>query len=404
MRWPSKVRQLARPCAAIGYALTLMFFSALPQFALAHKPSDAFLVFSQSDSDPLSIEFSVAIKDLDAALEDIDADDDRKITWGEVNASLPKISRLLTKEVVFSCDKVMRESKWVFAAIEKRNDGSYIRFSAQPSTPGCQPGQSVELLYSLFSSIDATHRLMLIRKDLSLGSEFVSPHIPSSKPIALERFNSHSSAGSSAIAGVTPLAQPAWWLNFFKFIPEGFVHLVTGWDHVAFVLTLVLGVRVWGKVSRRLNKAALKRLCVVITAFTVGHSITLVLAATGKVTFNAVWIEALIALSIALSAALNLVKLRGVLPAFLPFAFGLIHGFGFSSVLSDMGLGQVAQVWSLAGFNIGIEIGQLFFVGLWVTVQYWLLRWQGYQKWVVQGGSWLLLLAATLLTISRATA
>jgi hypothetical protein len=403
MHWLSKCLRQSQAFFLNACAIAFGLYLASPQNVFAHKPSDAFMVLNQSASDPLNIEFSVAIKDLDVALEDLDADDDRKITWGEVNASLPKISRFLAKEVAFVCDNALRESNWVFAAVEKRNDGSYLRFSLQANTPVCQPGQSVELRYSLFGKIDATHRLLLIRKNVSLGSEFVSPHAPSDKPITLEGFDPQAGDVSSPIATFNPSAPPAWWLNFFKFIPEGFTHLITGWDHVAFVLTLVLGVRVWGRVSSRLNKSALKRLCVVITAFTAGHSITLVLAATGKVTFNATWIEALIALSIALSAALNLVKLRGVLPAFLPFAFGLIHGFGFSSVLSDMGLGQVAQIWSLAGFNIGIEIGQLCFLALWVLAQYWLLRWPGYQRWVVQGGSWFLLLAATLLTISRAT-
>ena len=139
------------------------------------------------------------------------------------------------------------------------------------------------------------------------------------------------------------------------FVREGVHHIFIGPDHILFVLALIL---LGGKLASQFR---------VITAFTVAHSITLTLATLNLVQLPSRLVESLIALSIVVVGLHDLRQLRrtralsaGRDPRVLfAFAFGLVHGFGFASVLVDLELPQRALAWSLAAFNVGVEVGQV---------------------------------------------
>ena len=140
------------------------------------------------------------------------------------------------------------------------------------------------------------------------------------------------------------------------FVPAGIHHIAIGPDHILFVIGLLL------------LGGTLGRLGLIVTAFTVGHSITLSLAALGIVTPPASLIEPAIALSVVLVGVDNLLvgrqepAQRRDLRPILAGLFGLVHGFGFAAVLREFGLPQAALGWSLFGFNLGVELGQLVLV------------------------------------------
>jgi hydrogenase/urease accessory protein HupE len=138
------------------------------------------------------------------------------------------------------------------------------------------------------------------------------------------------------------------------FIGEGVHHIFIGPDHILFVIALVL---LGGRLASQVK---------IITAFTVAHSITLVLATLDIVHLPSRLVESVIALSIVVVGLHDLWRLqRGQQPAardprmLLAFVFGLVHGFGFASVLTQLDLPRQALAWSLAAFNIGVEIGQI---------------------------------------------
>ena len=145
------------------------------------------------------------------------------------------------------------------------------------------------------------------------------------------------------------------------FIPAGIEHIIVGPDHVLFLIgLLLLGGSLW-------------RLATIVTAFTIGHSITLSLAALDIVSPPARVIEPIIALSIVLVGADNLLVQRDRasangsraprdIRAWIAGVFGLVHGFGFASVLKEFGLPLTALGWSLLSFNLGVELGQLVIV------------------------------------------
>jgi hydrogenase/urease accessory protein HupE len=129
----------------------------------------------------------------------------------------------------------------------------------------------------------------------------------------------------------------------------GMEHIVWGWDHLTFLLTVLVAASGWRYWWR------------VLTGFTVAHSITLTATLFGFLQAPTEWVEPLIAASIVLMAGLNLVQHRAVLGQrlLLVFACGLLHGMGFASAISDLGLHGAYQWTSILGFNVGIELGQI---------------------------------------------
>ena len=133
-----------------------------------------------------------------------------------------------------------------------------------------------------------------------------------------------------------------------RFVPEGVHHILIGPDHLLFLIGLLL------------LGGSLRRLLLVVTAFTIAHSITLSLAALDIFTPPARIIEPAIALSIVYVGFDNLLVKEGRdVRAWIAFAFGFIHGFGFANVLAEMHLPRRALGWSLFSFNLGVEIGQM---------------------------------------------
>ena len=137
------------------------------------------------------------------------------------------------------------------------------------------------------------------------------------------------------------------------FIPSGIHHILIGPDHILFLVGLLLLGGSWIALVR------------IVTAFTIGHSVTLSLAALNMVTPPPTIIEPAIALSIVFVGADNLVRGNGRdVRAWVALVFGLVHGFGFANVLREFGLPDQALGWSLFSFNVGVEIGQLAIVML----------------------------------------
>ncbi len=155
-------------------------------------------------------------------------------------------------------------------------------------------------------------------------------------------------------------------LGFQSFIGTGVEHILSGFDHLLFILALTLIV--W----QQHDAARVKRLALMVTGFTLAHSLTLALSTFGLIRLAAAPVEATIALSI-LFVCVELMRglrsgqqetLTWRYPALTASAFGLLHGLGFASVLNDAGLGEGERLLGLLGFNLGVEIGQLAFVAL----------------------------------------
>lgn len=143
------------------------------------------------------------------------------------------------------------------------------------------------------------------------------------------------------------------WDQAASFLALGIAHILTGYDHILFLISLLM------------LGGGLRHLIKIVSAFTVAHSLTLTLAVLDLVTLPSRWVESAIALSIVYVAAENFwrrdVALRN--RWIVTFVFGLVHGLGFASVLKDMALPRSSLALSLVGFNLGVEVGQVAIVG-----------------------------------------
>ncbi|RYE96019.1 MAG: HupE/UreJ family protein, partial [Oxalobacteraceae bacterium] len=182
-------------------------------------------------------------------------------------------------------------------------------------------------------------------------------------------------------------------------------HIWIGFDHILFLLSLLLPAvlvlrdRRWE--GRTTFRAAAIDVLKIVTAFTLAHSITLTLATLGVVSLPSRLVESAIAASVALAALNNVWPLFHGRRALVAFAFGLIHGFGFASVLLDLGLPKAALLLSLVGFNVGVELGQLAIVLLFLPLAYLARNTLLYRRGVLGLGSCLIVLVALAWLVER---
>jgi hypothetical protein len=350
----------------------------------AHKSSDSYLQIESGDKG-LTVRWDVALRDLDAAI-DLDADEDGKLTWGEVKAAWPRIEAYSMGRFAIAGCALHSTGR----ALERRNDGAYaVMFLASD----CKLVQAPVMAYSLFREVDPTHRG--IAKVQLAG-----------QPLALSMLDpTHAAVAASPKAGVAAHTDGVAPTGAWGFLREGVRHILTGYDHVLFLLCLLLPSVVrrtpqgWQPVDRL--SEAVWPVVGIVSAFTVAHSITLGLAATKVISLSPAFIEPAIAVTIILAALDNVWPIFPVPRIVVTFFFGLIHGFGFAGVLAELNLPTAEFAWALLQFNVGLELGQLMIV-IGATAVLFLLRERPlYRMWVIRGGSAAAMLIGVLWLIER---
>jgi hypothetical protein len=205
-------------------------------------------------------------------------------------------------------------------------------------------------------------------KEPLLGQEVSIDNIEKDKVEVLFYFNQNDISYFKKINSKNRVAQIDNTMTLMMVIKEyiflGIKHILMGYDHLLFILGLLFIVSRW------------KMLIQTITSFTLAHSITLGLSILGYAVVETQFIEALIALSIIILAVEIIYALKGKggllssHPWAVAFFFGLIHGFGFAFVLMELGLPQTQLIWALLFFNVGIEVGQLLFIGVMILLYF----------------------------------
>ncbi len=186
---------------------------------------------------------------------------------------------------------------------------------------------------------------------------------------------------------------------------EGVWHIWIGYDHILFLLSLLLPAVLrreaghWQAIAG--FSPALWEACKIVTSFTVDHSITLSLAVLGIVSLPSRLVESAIAASVVLVALNNLYPILRAHLWWVAFAFGLVHGLGFASVLIDLGLPGGALLTALVGFNLGVEVGQVVIVGVFLPLAFWMRHSWFYQRLVLGFGSLLIALVASVWLLER---
>jgi hypothetical protein len=351
--------------------------------AWAHKPSDSYLSVSVADAGTVTGRWDIALRDLDFAMG-LDADGNGEITWGELRARHADIAAYALARLAVSSEGKACALKAGPQQVDQHSDGAYtvLNFGIDcPSHPA-----KLEISYRLFAELDPQHR-GLLRLDAGGTSRtaIFSPEAPR------QQFD---------------LASISRWSQFLDYAKEGVWHIWIGFDHVLFLLSLLLPAVLrreagrWIAVERL--RDAVTDVLKIVTAFTLAHSITLSLATLGVVSLPSRWVESAIAVSVVLAALNNVFAVVGGRRWTVAFAFGLIHGFGFASVLADLGLPKETLALALVGFNVGVEGGQLAIVAVFLPLAYWARHTRFYRWWVFIGGSVAIAVLAALWFVERA--
>ncbi len=360
--------------------LVLLLAAALAE---AHKPSDSYLTV-YADGQSLHGQWDIALRDLEYAIG-LDADGNGAITWGELKARHADIDAYALARLTLRADQRPCRLTPAEHLVDEHSDGAYavLRFAAQCDAASYR---NVEIEYGLFFDLDPTHRgLVRVQHGAAATTGVLGPDRP--------RLEVRAEGGSR-------------WAQFRDYAREGVWHIWIGFDHILFLLSLLLPAvlaaagRGWRPADR--FAPSFWDVFKVATSFTVAHSITLSLAALSVIQLPSRLVESAIALSVVLAALNNLWPLVHGRRWLVAFGFGLVHGFGFASVLADLGLPRDSLLLALVGFNLGVEAGQLAIVAAFLPLAYALRRTWVYRRMIFVGGSATIVLIASIWMVERA--
>ena len=348
----------------------------------AHIASNGFLS-AQVTGSTVTGTIEVAVRDVELAVG-ADANHDGRITWGELRASEPLLGRYLEQHLGFAAQGQACELRLQALKVNDRVDGTYAWLPFVAECPVAV--RQLSIRYTLLQDIDPSHRGLLTL----VGGSFAQSGVLGGK---------NERAAFAVYA-------PSKWRAFTEYLQAGIWHIWSGIDHLLFLVSLLLPAVLlrrqgrWEPVPRA--QPAFISILKVVTAFTLAHSITLSLAALDIVRLPSRLTESVIAASIIVAALNNIFPLVTESRARIAFAFGLLHGFGFASVLADMGLPHGARVLSLLAFNLGIETGQLAVVVTVMPLVYALRSSAFYRRAVLPWGSAAIASLALVWLVQRA--
>jgi hypothetical protein len=342
--------------------------------ATAHAPQQAYM-FLLVYTDSAVVRVEVATSDLNRALT-LGWDPKTRLTREQVDASLARIRGYIEPRFALGDSAGTFVPVYRTFALRETEVGEYLYLEYAVARP---LGARVPITLTPFFEFDeATRRnMVVIQHNWRTGtfnnegnvSLILSPRDPTQ---------------------TLDLSNSTLWRGFMALVRLGVWHIWIGLDHILFLVALVLPSVLRREGGRWVPAPsfgrALVKILTIVTCFTVAHSVTLSLAALGVLDLPSRFVESVIAASITVAALHNIWPVARVNEAAIAFVFGLFHGFGFASVLGELGLGTDHLVLSLLGFNVGVEIGQVAIIAVIFPLLFVLRRWRLY-NWALRAAS-----------------
>jgi hypothetical protein len=342
--------------------------------AWAHKPSDSYLSLAVK-KERISGRWDIALRDLNDAIG-LDANDDGAISWGEVRTKQTAIASYALPRLQLQSSEAMCSSVVTDHLVDQHSDGTYAVMQFTATCPTEIHHLTVD--YQLLFHLDAQHKGLLRLSD--------------------ETHTQTAIFSQESPAHTFTMGEGSVWQEVRLYLREGVWHIWLGPDHLLFLITLLVPavlIRQGGQWKAVPDFAtALREVVSIVTAFTVAHSLTLSLSTVGLIWLPSRLVESAIAGSVVMAGIANLYPRVTQRRWLMAFGFGLIHGFGFAAVLSDLGLPTDSLLLSLMSFNVGVEIGQLVIVAGLLPLAYALRDSPSYQSLVLRAGSIAIILIA----------
>lgn len=364
------------------WTIVVVCLAVASAHAWAHQANDSWLSFTCTNGTVIG-QWDLSVSDLDTALG-LDDNDDGNISEDELQAHNDAILAFVLPHLRVNTDGVSRNIQVTGHKLQSHLNGIYVAFLLNTDAPAIP--QTLQVTCDLFYDLNPQ---FLNRLSLDADGQQRTMNLTIDAPT--QTFE---------------LSKPKMATQFFAFVREGIWHIWSGFDHILFLLALLLPSVLWREENAWKPvgefRKALVNVLKVVTSFTVAHSITLSLATLGVVHLPSRLTESMIAASVVIAAANNIFPLFTRREWMVAFGFGLIHGFGFASGLSDMGITRENLAITVLGFNLGVEVGQLAIVSAFLPVAYALrLSWI-YPRIVLAGGSCGIVLVAAVWLIERA--
>lgn len=376
--------------------LACLFLSLWVTTSYAHQPSESFLYAEQTtvnESATTHWRWDIAVLDLHIALG-LDANNDLQISWGEIQQQSEAIAALVNSQLNISADSEHCSFGISAIQLKDRSDGPYAVLILN-AEQGCSPSQSVTLQTDFLADITPDHSLVFTYRSAESATDE----------------STFSRIVQTSESRTIKITEQSFMQNLWEYFKRGTLHIWEGYDHLLFLLALLLPAVGFGAPKTSVQtpsqtsavKPALYELLRIITAFTVAHSITLALAAYAVIVLPGQPVEILIAVSIVLVAALNLLLTTQHHRWPIAFAFGLLHGFGFAGNLLNNELTGALLVSNLLGFNLGVEFGQIVLALIGIPIL-WLIHSRAptfYRQAILRLGSLAIIVIAMLWVVER---
>lgn len=364
--------------------LPLLVFALflLNSVSYAHNPDHAFIYLRVYEEAGIEGRFELNVNDLNKALG---LSLREFASLDEVQPYAARIRQYILENTSFSSVSGKKNIKFTDEiSLQRTNHGNYINFHFFLENVENLPDE-MEVTYTVFLDQNSGHTNML-----GMEYNWKAGLINNEAIIALDFTKGDATKTLS-------LTETSNWKGFVAMVKQGIWHIWIGIDHILFLLALILP----SVVRRRKEELTTKKFNVfgwdpvlkfrpaflyiikVITFFTIAHTITLSLAALNIINLPSRLVESVIALSIGLAAWHNIRPIFKGRDWVIAFVFGLFHGFGFASVMADLGFKGEFLTLSLLGFNIGVEIGQVVIIAMIFPVLFLIRKLKLYPKLLV---------------------
>ncbi|BBI35924.1 HupE/UreJ family protein [Cohnella abietis] len=371
------IRRLLIRCTCLLACLGLLFMGTASQVS-AHANSASYGVLTVSEQ-IVTFEFSIDEKSVIEKI-DLDSNHNNRVEKEEIVQEEASLESWIASNLLLSYNGLPQRGNIIDIVLEDMTNGTMLTFAIE--FPAVAPGSTIRVEDSLFlnDSISNYVHFLVYQYNGEMVETILKGDTRSWETQLPENASPQPNEGNVSNPNLISTLK-----TFFFF---GVEHILGGYDHLLFLLTFLL------------RPQTIRQYALIVTAFTVAHSLTLTLAVLGWVDFPSKWVEIIIALSICYTAIENIWGKGLSRRWIIVFLFGLVHGLGFASALQEMPITKEHLAGVLISFNLGIEVIQLILVlALLPLLSWWQKR--SFHMWTMRWLSGVIVAIGLFWTIQR---